>query len=205
MSEELLPPEGGHSFPATTWSMIERSQQADPVEANAALNRLVGRYWKPVFYYLRAHGRSFHDAQDLSQAFFSRLVERDWLRRADPERGRFRAFLLTLLKRFLSDQSPGRVRRQEAFEGDVQLIGPLMTDEERTFTPVATETPEIVFQRRWAADLLAAVLADLRRLCEAEDRADWYTLFTAARLSQEPATQQQLAAGFGLTRDGLRH
>jgi hypothetical protein len=62
-----------------------------------ALNRFIVLYWKPVFYFLRARGQGLHQAEDLTQAFFTRLLERDWVRRADPQRGRFRTFLLTLL------------------------------------------------------------------------------------------------------------
>lgn len=205
MAVEWLPTEGSASFPATTWSMIEQVQRAGSDEASAALNRLIGRYWKPVFCYLRARGHSFHQAQDLTQEFFTRLIERDWLRLADPGRGRFRSFLLTILTRFLADQTGGRVRKQQAFETRFQLVGQLMSEEDRSFEPAGTETPETVYNRRWAADLLATVMASLRQLCEAEGRGDWYELFAAARLEDMPGTQQELATRFGLTRDALRH
>jgi RNA polymerase sigma-70 factor (ECF subfamily) len=205
MNNDWLPPEGTGSFPATTWSMIERAQLAAPDEAATALNRLIARYWKPVFYYLRARGWTFQDAADLTQAFFARLVERDWLAPADPTRGRFRSFLLTVLNRFLSDQSAGRVRRQERFERGLLSIEQLMTDEDRAFEAAGGEAPDLVYLKRWATSLFAAVLADLKRLCEAEGRGDWYALFAAARLECEPPTQEDLAAQHGLTRDALRH
>jgi RNA polymerase sigma factor (sigma-70 family) len=213
MAEEGLLPDGSPSFPATTWSMIEKVQQADPTrtatglsgQAQGALNRLIARYWKPIFYYLRARGRSFHEAQDLTQEFFTQLIDRDWLRLAEPARGRFRSFLLTILNRFLVDQSAGRIRKQLLFERDLLLIGQLLTDEDRAFEPASSETPETVYMRQWAANLLAAVMADLKQLCQAEGRLDWYEVFAAIRLEDEPGTQQQLAERFGLTRDGLRH
>ncbi len=94
-------------FPATAWSFI-RQLQADPREVPPALNEFIRAYWKPVFRFLRARGYDSHQAEDLTQEFFLRLVQGDWLHRADLQRGRFRTFLLAILTRFLADQGPAR-------------------------------------------------------------------------------------------------
>ena len=95
-------------FPSTAWSVVRAAQRSDCPEYVTALNRCIAAYWRPVYCFLRAHGHPTHHAEDLTQEFFLRFCERDWIRRADPQRGRFRTFLLSVLKRFLSDQGPGR-------------------------------------------------------------------------------------------------
>src|SRR5262249_8139641 len=137
-----------------------------------------------------------------------RLLERDWVRRADPQRGRFRTCLLTLLTRFLSDQGPGRAPRQHAFEQQVVSVGDLVGDAERSYEPPAGETPEAVFLKQWAAALVRDVLQRLRQLYQDEGHAVRYDLFAAVHYPADPAerpSQQALAERFGVTRDQVRY
>lgn len=83
-------------FPTTAWSLIRLAQDKNSPEALAAFNRCIAGYWKPIFYFLRARGCSPHRSEDLTQEFFLKFYERNWLDRADPERGRFRSYLLLL-------------------------------------------------------------------------------------------------------------
>src|SRR5262245_3552106 len=93
-------------FMTTRWSLVLAAGTAGPLspDAHDALARLCEAYWYPLYAYLRGHGHQAEDAQDLTQAFFARLLEKQVIRQADPARGRFRAFLLTSLKNFVSNE-----------------------------------------------------------------------------------------------------
>ncbi len=99
----------GLPFPSTHWSQVAIAGRDADEASRAALNEPFGKYWRPVYAFVRHLGRSPHDAEDLTQAYFSRLLERDWLRSADRGRGRFRAFLIQDLKYFLGDESDKRL------------------------------------------------------------------------------------------------
>jgi len=91
----------GARFLTTHWSVVLAAGRSDSTRAQSALARLCQTYWYPLYAYVRRHGHSPHDAQDLTQEFFARLLERHSLACADPNRGRFRSFLLSALDHFL--------------------------------------------------------------------------------------------------------
>jgi DNA-directed RNA polymerase specialized sigma24 family protein len=197
--------------PAFQWRPAEATP--DPVrhpirllQHAEAVNRLITLYWKPVFYFLRARGVPFHEAEDTTQEFFLRFLEQGVVARADPDRGRFRNFLFGVLKRFLSDQELPRAPRQKEFERPFVSIQGLVGEEERAYEPAAGETPEEVFNRRWAAGVLEKVRQQLRQLYAGEGRQAWYDLFMAysAPEGQRPS-QEALAEEFGQSRDQVRH
>jgi RNA polymerase sigma-70 factor (ECF subfamily) len=95
-------------FPSTHWSLIEVARGRDEDEAQRALEDLCGRYWYPIYAYLRRSGRSSPDAEDLTQAFFARVVAENAFGSADQELGRLRSYLLGVLKRVLSDEQRNR-------------------------------------------------------------------------------------------------
>lgn len=195
-------------FPTTAWSFIQLVQDRQREDYLPYLNRFATSYWKPVFCFVRARGFSQHRAEDLTQEFFLRLVEREWLERADPQRGRFRTFLLTVLTRFLSDQSPGRAPRQGVFDERLVSIQCLLSDAEKNYDPPVDETPESIFMRQWAVALVAHVLQRLRLFYDEQGNPRWYEVFAATyeltgfhgRVSQE-----ELSKRFGLTRDQVRY
>src|SRR6185436_10004622 len=86
------------------WSVVLSAGQTNSSHASAALEKLCRAYWPPLYSYIRRQGRSRADAKDLTQAFFAKLLEKNFWARADPQKGRFRSFLLTALRQFLADQ-----------------------------------------------------------------------------------------------------
>lgn len=170
-------------FDTTRWSVVLRAR-GEPADARAALETLCRTYRLPVLAYVRSHAHARDDAEDLTQAFFARFLEHGWHARADPERGRFRSFLLIALNRFLidADAEARTLKRGGAFRFE-SMDG---TDAIST-----GETPEHVFQREWARTVLATALARLR---EEAERADKLPLFE--RLSEflaEPPDQADYA------------
>jgi RNA polymerase sigma-70 factor (ECF subfamily) len=193
----------GGGFPTTAWTFIRAAQDPDHPEHVDALNQLITRYWRPVFYFLRARGHGLHAAEDLTQEFFARALERDWLRRADPQRGRFRTFLLTILVRFLSDRGDCRGPRQQRFERGFVSVESLLQDDDRRYEPAGGEAPEAIFMRQWAVALVAEVRRRLKKLCRDRDRETWYDIFVA--IHDGGASQEETAACLGLSRDQVRY
>ena len=101
-------PDSNHSlareFATTHWSVVPQAGQADSTEARHALESLCCAYWYPLYAHVRRQGRAVEDAQDITQEFFPRLLSHDYVRCADPQRGRFRTFLLTSLERFMINE-----------------------------------------------------------------------------------------------------
>jgi len=150
------------AFVTTHWSVVLAARRSDTTRAQAALARLCQAYWYPLYAYVRRRGYEAHDAQDLTQEFFARLLEQNWLAQADRERGRFRTFLLAALSHFLANEWD-KARTQKR-GGAVQIV-PLQIDSAETRygqEPADPLTPEQCFERRWALALLDEVLNALR-------------------------------------------
>ncbi len=194
-------------FPTTAWELVAEAKDQQHTGHFLAVNSLTSKYWKPAFYFVRVRGYSREQAEDLVQEFFLQFLERDWIRRVDPQRGRFRTFMLTILVRFLADQGKTRVRRQKRFEQEVLPVSQLLTEAERTFQPPTDESPESVFLKRWALELVNRVRESVRSECVAEERETWYELFEASVVPDagKRNSQPALAQMFGLSRDQVRY
>lgn len=153
---------GGRSrFATTQWSLVlaaAGSGEADP----EALARLCSLYWYPVFAFVRRQGYAADQAQDLTQGFFTRLLEKRELGQADRDRGRFRAFLLTACRHFISNEED-RARANKRGGGTAAVSIDLVDAENRYERAlVSEETPERLYERQWALTLMAVVLDSLR-------------------------------------------
>ena len=149
-------------FATTHWSVILAATRSDTPRAQAALARLCQTYWYPLYAYVRRRGYSPYDAQDLTQEFFARFLEHNWLAQADRERGRFRTFLLAALGHFLANEWD-KARAQKR-GGRVEFV-PLQLESAETrygAEPADQRTPEQSYDRRWALALLEEVLHALR-------------------------------------------
>jgi RNA polymerase sigma-70 factor (ECF subfamily) len=130
-------------------------------EARSALVALCENYWYPLYAYLRRHGYPADQAQDLTQDFFIRVIEGRYLDRAVPEKGRFRSFLLTSLKFFVADEQD-RQRAHKRGGGAVVSLEFSLGEERYRREPAHDETPERMFERRWALSVLDRVVERLR-------------------------------------------
>src|ERR1700693_807966 len=140
-------------FPTTRWTLVVAAGDPQRKEARPALVSLCENYWYPLYAYLRRRGYSADQAQDLTQEFFIRVLEGRYLDRADPEKGRFRSFILTSLKFFVADEAD----RQRAHKRGGGAMAPLefSSGEDRyQREPAHDETPERIFERRWALSVL---------------------------------------------------
>ena len=150
-------------FHTTNWSTVLLAGQSDLPEAKEALENLCQNYWYPLYAFVRRKGYSAHDAQDLTQEFFARLLEKNYLHSAEREKGRFRTFLLACLKHFLANEWD-RAKAQKRGGGKTILSLDEQTAESRYSLEPRDETdPEKIFERRWALTLLEKVLRQLRQ------------------------------------------
>jgi RNA polymerase sigma-70 factor (ECF subfamily) len=158
----------------------KNARDGDTKPAQEALGKLCAAYWYPLYAFVRRERRNPHDAQDLTQEFFARLVEKDWLAAVAPERGRFRSWLLAAMRHFLAKE--WRDAHREKRGGAVTFL-PIETDDaERRYAhePAAPGSAEALYNRRWALDLLARGLSRLEGEFEAAGKS---AHFAALRFS----------------------
>lgn len=144
------------AFPPTQWDLVRSPRHA------RALNQLVSLYWEPLYCFVRRHGHDPETAQDVVQEFWATLIERRALSKADPERGRFRTFLLASLTNFLKDRAKAQSRRKRG--GGATIVSLDVAEGERTYSSLASvqETPEETFHRAWVRGLLHRAFGRLR-------------------------------------------
>ena len=158
-------PGGRVRFTTTHWSLVVAAADTQRPDANDALALLCEHYWYPLYAFVRHSGRSADEAQDLTQEFFARLIEKRYLHAARPERGRFRAFLLASLKHFLAKEWH-RAKAQK--RGGGKRLLPLEEAGEVRYRrePSDLETPERLFERRWALTVIGRAFDSLERKIE---------------------------------------
>ena len=188
----------------TQWGVVASAAEEGTPEAKAALEDLYRVYCYPVYAFIRRKGYSREDAQDLTQDFFVHLLEKAALARASPQRGRFRSFLLGALTYFLGHaaERAGAQKRgggcrlfsldEEVAEGRYQLAAP------------EALTAEKIFATRWAAALVEAALARLRRELEAEGKGRVFGALQGFLVGGEDTSYQQAADALGLGLGSLK-
>jgi RNA polymerase sigma-70 factor (ECF subfamily) len=175
MGSPITSPHGesqpSYAFPTTQWSIVLRADAQAGQDVSLALETLCRQYWYPVYGFIRRKGHSHHAAEDLAQAFFARVLENEAIARARPERGRFRTFLLAMLRNFLISewQREHTVKRGGGagafsldFDGADAAFSRGLADQ--------AMTPEQAFDRTWAVSTVEKALADLRSEYEATGR-----------------------------------
>jgi RNA polymerase sigma-70 factor (ECF subfamily) len=143
-------------FQETRWTLV-LAAAGDSTRGRQALGELCEQYWSPLFAFARARGLTPEDAQDATQGFFEQLIARGDLAAADPERGRFRAFLLVAFKHFMANE---RDRARALKRGGAQIFVPLDAVD-RPIEPAHHETPESLYEREWARTLLGRAVSRL--------------------------------------------
>jgi RNA polymerase sigma-70 factor (ECF subfamily) len=166
-----------HSFLTTRWSVVRRALGEDSAAASGALAVICQHYWYPVYAFIRRSGKAAHDAEDLTQEFFARLLEKTILASADPAKGRLRTFLLACVRHFLAD-AHDRAQAQKRGAGLVTSFDAIQAEQRYAAEPVDGLSPDRLFQRRWALTLLGEALTLLGEQWASEGKAE---LFAALR------------------------
>jgi RNA polymerase sigma-70 factor (ECF subfamily) len=149
---------GRHRFATTRWSLVIAAAGASPA-SSAALAELCDTYWYPAYAFVRRSGHSVDDAADLTQAFFTRMLEKQFLKDARPERGRFRSFLLASLRHFILNERDWKHARKRG--GGITHVSLDFGEGEDRYQrePADDLTPERIFERRWTLDVLDQAMA----------------------------------------------
>lgn len=148
-------------FATTHWSIVLSARNGDSSEAFTALESLCRAYWRPVYAYVRRDGQRPADAQDLTQEFFRRFIEKDWIENLQHQRGKFRSFLLTFLKHFLSDERDRAGALKRGGGATLIALDDLEAEERYAQEPV-NSTPDQAFERRWAETVMERAVQRLR-------------------------------------------
>ncbi|GMW00898.1 MAG: hypothetical protein AMXMBFR84_20350 [Candidatus Hydrogenedentota bacterium] len=202
----LSPPQGKNArFASTRWTVVLSASAPGSPEAAAALDALCQTYWYPLYAYVRRRGHSTADAQDLTQEFFAQLLEHNWVARAQPEKGRFRSFLLMALKRFLANEwdKATSIRRG----GRVHFVPlPFDTAEARyEQIPASDATPDQLFDREWAQALLNSVLAALQEDYRAQGKPALFEALKSCLIgSRELQPYAGLAEQLGMSEAAIK-
>ena len=198
-------PAPGGRFATTHWSLIVAAREGEAAQAQEALAGLCRAYWYPLYGYIRHQGHAADRAQDLTQEFFARLLEKDFLAAVDREKGKFRSFLLAACKHFLANEHDRECARKRG--GGRQALSLDLRDAAGRYAhePAHGETPERLFERRWALALLEQVLARLRREYEAAGKGRWFASLKG-RLAGEGATAShaRTAAELGVSEGAVK-
>lgn len=194
---------GSPQFPTTRWSLVVAAGDPGRKEARAALASLCENYWYPLYAYLRRRGYPADQAQDLTQEFITRLLEGRYLDRADPEKGRFRSFLLTSLKFFAADEKD-RDRARKRGGGSVVPLKFSAGEQLYQREPAHDETPERIFERRWALSVLDRVVEKLREDFLRHGRPEHFERLKVFLLGQSEAPYAALAREMNTSEGALK-
>jgi RNA polymerase sigma factor (sigma-70 family) len=190
-------------FATTHWSVVLCAGRRGGPEADEALAELCRRYWLPLYAYARRRVADANEAEDLTQEFFARLLEKNALARASPERGRFRCFLLTAMKNFLANERDRANAQKRSGRGRLSLDR-YAAESQLRLEPGHDLTPERAYERQWALTLLEVVMGRLQAECAAAGKARHFELLKAAITGERQAPYAAVAAQLGVSEDAAR-
>ena len=193
-----IPPDS--QFATTHWSVVLTAGRQELPQAAEALETLCRAYWYPLYAFVRRQGNSPEDAQDLTQDFFCRLLEKDCLAKADRDRGKFRTFLLGSLKNFMVNEwkRAGRLKRGGGLE--FLSIDANVAEDRYAAEPASESNPDAAYEQRWAVTLLEQVLAALRQEFNAADKARLFEELSGFIWGDKStASYAEIAASLNLT------
>lgn len=197
------PPTAGAGFAQTRWSMVVAAADRGS-QGQEALEHLCAAYWYPLYAFVRRQGKSAHDAQDLTQGFFARLLAKNDLTAVDRAKGKFRSFLLAALQHYLANEWD-RAQAQKRGGGTV-LLSIDDAEAERRYheEPAAQITAEQLFDRRWALTLLDRVLARLSAEMQEAGRAAQFEALKFSLTGEIGAPYVEIAQRLGTTEGALK-
>ena len=155
-------PEKGQWFVTTSWTNLVRAQREDSPEGREALEKLCRTYWYPLYAYIRRRGYSAEDAEDLTQAYFHQLLQKNFLGAVDRRKGKFRSFLLAALGHFLANEHDFRTALKRGGGKTFIDLDTATAEDRYLLAPESDELPEKAYDRDWAQEIMKTALASLR-------------------------------------------
>ena len=197
-------PPSAAQFATTRWSLVRAAGDAAAPAAADALETLCQAYWLPLYLFVRRQGHEPADAEDLTQAFFERVLEKNYLAQARQEKGRFRSFLLASLRHFLSDQRDRRTAVKRG--GEAHHLSLDVAVAEATYAQIASheETPEKIYERQWAMAVLARAQDRLRAECLAAGKSELYRELGESDAAAARESYAEIGTRFGMTENAVK-
>jgi RNA polymerase sigma factor (sigma-70 family) len=192
-------------FATTHWSVVLAAGHGDTTRAADALSHLCKSYWYPLYAYARRRGCSPPDAQDLTQEFFARLLAGNWVAQADQHRGRFRSFLLSAMKHFMTNEWNKAHAQKRGGGQPILSLNDDSAEHRYRLEPAEEATPESLFERGWALTLLEGVLARLEEEYRREEKQGWMEAMRPALTTDRGALDYtEIARQLGVTETAAR-
>jgi RNA polymerase sigma factor (sigma-70 family) len=183
----LEPKPQGDAFPLTRHSVVAAVQSGSPQERVHALEAITSSYWRPVYKYVRMRWRlECEDAEDFTQIFFARLLEKDFLAAYDPAKGKLRTFLRTCIDRLFQNQVRD-AHRQKRGSSVIHVSLDFEEAEHELAASTQAESPEDYFEKEWVRTLFALAVERLREQCESAGKTTQFALFERCDLGDEEA------------------
>ena len=193
------------AFTTTQWTVVLAAGQAGAPGAADALARLCEAYWYPLYAHCRRLGHAPEDAQDLTQEFFRRLIEQDWLADVAREKGRFRSFLLAALQHFLANERERGRAQKRGGHAHITHLDTASAETRYQHEPADAASADRLFDRQWALTLLDRVLARLRTEQEGAGKLAQFDALKSALLGDKTAGgYAELGAALGLSEGAVR-
>ncbi len=193
-------PSGAAQFDTTHWSIVLAAGRRSSADSKQALESLCRTYWYPLYVYARRRCADAHEAQDLTQAFFVQLLEKDSLAVAAPERGRFRSFLLTCFKNFLANEWDKAAADKRGGGKKPISLDFAWGESEYSREPAQGIAPEKQYDRQWALTLLDHVLKTLRAESVSAGKGDQFDQLSAFITGDKaPVSYAEIACRLGIS------
>ena len=192
-------------FATTHWSIVSAAGDLSAASSEAALAQLCRTYWYPLYAFIRRKGHSPLDAQDLTQAFFARLLEKNYVAQADRERGRFRTFLLAALTHFLADEWDKTRRLKRGGGREVLSFDAASAEERYRLEPIDQLDAAKLYERRWVTTLFDQVLARLEQEFRDSGKGELFDGLKSSLLADDSAlSHAELGVQLGLSVDVVK-
>jgi RNA polymerase sigma-70 factor (ECF subfamily) len=198
-------PASAREFASTHWSVVLAARDTASAQADAALGELCRTYWYPLYAFIRRKGHSPHDAQDLTQAFFARLLEKNYVAQADRERGRFRTFLLAALTHFLADEWDKAKRLKRCGGQEIMSFDVASAEERYRLEPIDQLDASKLYERRWVTTLFDKVLARLEEEFRDSGKGGLFDGLKSSLLAEDSGlSYAQLGVRLGMKEDTVK-
>ncbi|MBI5687705.1 MAG: sigma-70 family RNA polymerase sigma factor [Verrucomicrobia bacterium] len=198
-------PAADAGFVTTRWTHVLLAGRKNSPQADVALEELCRCYWYPLYAYVRRHGHSKEDAEDLTQTFFERFLQKNYLEGLSAERGRFRAFLLASLKHFLANEWDRAGRQKRGAHATHLSLDWRGADTRYRLDLRDDLSPDTLYDRAWAVALLERVVGRLRDECAADGKAELFTQLKPLLMADKTTiSYPQASAALGISEEAAR-
>jgi RNA polymerase sigma factor (sigma-70 family) len=192
-------------FTTTHWSVVVAAGSLGSPQADFAIAQLCRTYWYPLYAFVRRKGHGPHDAQDLTQGFFARLLEKNYVAQADRERGRFRTYLLAALTHFLADEWDKSRRLKRGGGREMISFDAASAEERYQLEPVDQFDAAKLYERRWVTTLFEKVLARLEEEFHDLGKGKSFDQLKGSLLAEETGlSYAELGAQLGMKEDAVK-